>query len=148
MAEFAKCHICRALMVDDPDDRREHLGKHADSAKKIEAQRVKVNGLLDQIAALRDQVKGYGQQLEQHPISAAPESIVVNEMPDDEIDEFEDDLTPRRTPTTTWPRPSPTPPPANPSKTQPTTSTPSRASPPSTTSHEQPTPPDRPRPAP
>lgn len=92
MAEFAKCHICRALMVDDPDDRREHLGKHADSAKKIEAQRVKVNGLLDQIAVLRDQVKGYGQQLEQHPISIAPESISINEMPEDEIDAFEDDL--------------------------------------------------------
>lgn len=93
MAEFAKCHICRALMVDDPDDRREHLADHANTKRRIDALGRKNSDYLQEVAGLRSDVAGYGRQLEQHPISATPESISINEMPDDEIDEFADTIT-------------------------------------------------------
>lgn len=89
---FAKCHRCSALLPDNPDDRREHLAEHADVAKKLEAQRNRVGALLAEIGQLKDAIVDFRRTLDSHPITAEPTEIVVNDIPDDEIDEF-DDLT-------------------------------------------------------
>lgn len=88
---FAKCHECSALLVDNPDDRRAHLAWHRDTVKKIEAQRQRVGALSSDVLRLVDQVKDFRRTLDNHPITAEPTEITVNDIPDDEIDEYEDD---------------------------------------------------------
>lgn len=93
MANLAKCGDCAALTLNTDDDISKHRRWHKDWDRKFENTRTAATTARDQLAGLRNDIRGYEEQLSARPVEE-PEQITVEDMPDDEelgLDDLEDD---------------------------------------------------------
>jgi hypothetical protein len=85
MANLAKCGDCAALTLNTDDDISKHRRWHKDWDRKFENTRTAATSARDQLAGLRNDIRGYEEQLSARPVEE-PEQITVDDMPtDDEL---------------------------------------------------------------
>lgn len=94
MIELARCHICAALMPDTDEDRRDHVGEHANVKKRLDAMTRSLNylnGEIERAHAAVDAATTRIAELEAHPGTAGDaEGLTINEFPDDETETGDD----------------------------------------------------------
>ena len=91
MANLAKCGDCAALTLNTDDDISKHRRWHKDWDRKFENTRTAATTARDQLAGLRNDIRGYEEQLSARPVEE-PEQITVEDMPADEELGLEDDV--------------------------------------------------------
>jgi hypothetical protein len=92
MANLAKCGDCAALTLNSDDDISKHRRWHKDWDRKFENTRTAATSARDQLAGLRNDIRGYEEQLSARPVEE-PEQITVEDMPDDTELGIDDDET-------------------------------------------------------
>lgn len=93
---LARCHICAALLADEADDRRQHVATHNHDEKRDDAATRAIRRLGASFAELNDAVTKLQAQFEAltelAPTEGGTGSLVINEIPDEDLDaELEDD---------------------------------------------------------
>jgi hypothetical protein len=94
--QLARCHICAALLADEADDRRQHVATHNHDEKRDDAATRAIRRLGASFAELNDAVQKLQAQFEAltelAPTEGGTGSLVINEIPDEDLDaELEDD---------------------------------------------------------
>lgn len=94
MTELAECHLCDALMVDDPEKRRKHVGHHAQITRQIEAIRRALTAADQVVRELRQEVADLRRELDETTVLESTEgaTLVINTTTDDELEDDDEPL--------------------------------------------------------
>jgi hypothetical protein len=89
MANLAKCADCKLLTLNTDEDISAHRLWHKDWDAKFRNTRTAATEARDALHSLREQIRGYGDQLSAHPITE-PEQITVDDFDLEDEDASDD----------------------------------------------------------